>query len=310
MSPQVALPLESTRAPIPRFVLARCQASIELYWLPLGAGGWFVRLNGRIWEAVHALLERRRPLALYHSALEVHVPEGRFVVENCWPIPDGDGPSRGVVVEGPVANRRLARWRVFRYEVRRWRDGVIADAEEAVGSPQRLSDDPRLARQLLALVAELPSPAWGRDELVTGEMWNSNSVVAWLLARSGLPTDAIRPPAGGRAPGWAAGLVVAHREQGGAATGGPGGSFGGTRMVARPATLRGGIPPPRRCQPAPDPHEGAALDPAPVRLARAEDSVRAGAADLGHRPLHPDPRRAAFHLVELTGSRPVMPTQR
>jgi hypothetical protein len=48
------------------------------------------------------------------------------------------------------------------------------------------------------LVGELPSPAWGRDELATGEIWSSNSVIAWLLAPSGLPTDAIRPPAGGR----------------------------------------------------------------------------------------------------------------
>ena len=33
-------------------------------------------------------------------------------------------------------------------------------------------------------------------------MWNSNSVIAWLLASSGLPMDEIGPPAGGRAPGW------------------------------------------------------------------------------------------------------------
>jgi hypothetical protein len=187
------------------------QASVELYWLPLGAGGWFVRLNGRIWEAVHALLERRRPLDLYHTALLVRVPEGRFVVENCWPIPDTNPASRGVLVEGPVASRRIARFRVFRYEVRRWRDGVIADAAEAVASPQPLSDDPLLARRLLDLVGSLPTPVWGRDELGTGEMWNSNSVIAWLLARSGLPTDAIRPPAGGRAPGWQAGLITAGR---------------------------------------------------------------------------------------------------
>lgn len=44
-------------------------------------------------------------------------------------------------------------------------------------------------------------------------MWNSNSVIAWLLAQSGLPTEAIRPPAGGRAPGWQAGLVIARRQQ-------------------------------------------------------------------------------------------------
>jgi hypothetical protein len=191
--------------------MTRSNAGIDLYWLPLGAGGWFVRLNGRIYEAVHALAERRRPLDLYHTALQVRLPEGPFVVENCWPIPDAEGRSRGVVVEGPVASHRIARLRVFRYEVRRWRDGVIADAAEAVASPQRLSDDVILARRLLDLVGALPSPVWGRDELETGEMWNSNSVIAWLLARSGLPMDGIRPPAGGRAPGWEAGLVVARR---------------------------------------------------------------------------------------------------
>jgi hypothetical protein len=188
------------------------RAGVELYWLPLGAGGWFVRMNGRIWEAVHALLERRRPLDLYHTALQVQLPEGRFVIENCWPIPDADPAARGVVVEGPVASRRLGRWRVFRYEVRRWRGGVIADAGEAVASPQRLSDDPLVARRLLDLVGRLPSPVWGRDELGAGEMWNSNSVISWLLAHSGLPTDAIGPPAGGRAPGWQAGLVLARRQ--------------------------------------------------------------------------------------------------
>jgi hypothetical protein len=44
------------------------QASVEPYWLPLGAGGWFVRLNGRLWEAIQARLEHRRPLDLYHTA--------------------------------------------------------------------------------------------------------------------------------------------------------------------------------------------------------------------------------------------------
>jgi len=111
------------------------QAGIELYWLPLGAGGWFVRLNGRIWETIQALWQRRRPLDLYHTALVVRVPAGRFVVENCWPIPNADGPSRGVLVEGPVGSRWLGRWREFRYEVRCWPNGVIADADEAVASP-------------------------------------------------------------------------------------------------------------------------------------------------------------------------------
>jgi hypothetical protein len=188
---------------------AASDVGVDLYWLPLGAGGWFVRLNGRIYEAIHALMERRPPLDLYHSALEVRVPEGRFVIENAWPIPDTDAAARGVVVEGPVASRRIARFRVFRYEVRRWRDGVIADADQAVAGPQRVSDDLPQARRLLDLVGLLPSPVWGRDELGLGEMWNSNSVISWLLARSGLPLHAIGPPPGGRAPGWDAGLLAA-----------------------------------------------------------------------------------------------------
>jgi hypothetical protein len=184
---------------------------VDLYWLPLGAGGHFVRLNGRLYEAIQAFRDRRGRFDLYHSALEVHVPEGRFTIETAWPIPDDDPASRGVVVEGPVFSPRLARFRALRYEVRSWRDGAIPDVLEAVESPQRLSDDPETAGRVLDLAGSVPALVWGRDELRTGDMWNSNSVVSWLLARSGLPTDAIRPPARGRAPGWEAGLVAARR---------------------------------------------------------------------------------------------------
>jgi len=185
-------------------------ASIDLYWLPLGAGGHFVRFNGHAYEVIHARLDRRRPLDLYHSALEVRVPEGRFVIENVWPIPDASGAARGVAVEGPVGSRRLARFRVLRYEIRRWREGVIPDVGEAVASPQRLSDDQRLAHRLLELVATVPPLVWGRDELDMGEMWNSNSVISWLLARSRLRPEEIHPPKGGCAPGWAVGHRLAH----------------------------------------------------------------------------------------------------
>jgi hypothetical protein len=167
-----------------------------------------------MYEAAKARREGRVRLDLYHTALEVNLPEGRFTVENAWPSPDADTSSRGVVIEGPVFSRRISRFRWFRYEVRRWRDGVIADAGEAVASPHTVSDDPWRARRLLDLVPAVPALIWGRDELGTGEMWNSNSVISWLLARSGVPDEAIGgPPAGGRAPGWASGLTVAHRQQ-------------------------------------------------------------------------------------------------
>ncbi|HSK16163.1 MAG TPA: hypothetical protein VK915_08340 [Gaiellaceae bacterium] len=185
-------------------------SAVDLYWLPLGAGGVSVRLNGKVFEAVVARLERRDRCDLYHSALVVRVPEGRFVIEQA-PAWSDDRAERGVVAEGPVGSRAARRLRIFRYEVRCWRDGVIPDVDEAVDSPRRLSDDPRIAQGLLALVAEVPTPVWGRDELETGEMWNSNSTVSWLLARGGIDAESIRPPPNGRAPGWNAGIVVARR---------------------------------------------------------------------------------------------------
>jgi len=190
---------------------AASRTSINLYWLPLGAGGHFVRLNGRVYEAVAARLGRRPVCDLYHSALEVRVPEGRFVIEQA-PIRASDGAERGVVAEGAVGRCWAGRLRMFRYEVRRWPDGVVPDVAEAVESPRGLSDDQERARRLLALVPYVPTPVWGRDELHAGEMWNSNSIIAWLVARAGLDAEAIRPPTGGRAPGWEAGLEVARRQ--------------------------------------------------------------------------------------------------
>jgi hypothetical protein len=74
-----------------------------------------------------------------------------------------------------------------------------------------LSGDPGTVQRLLDVVATVPTPVWGRDELGAGEMWNSNSVVAWLIAAAGISTHLLRPPPHGRAPGWFAGLAIARR---------------------------------------------------------------------------------------------------
>jgi hypothetical protein len=185
-------------------------ATVDLYWLPLGAGGHFVRLNGRLYEALAARLQRRRAYDLYHSALQVELPEGTFVIEQA-PVHDWSGKDRGVVAEGAVGTPWAGRFRIFRYEIRLWRGGHIPDVAEAVDSPRPLTNDEPRARRVLDVVHQIPTPVWGRDELATGEMWNSNSVIAWTLARSGIDTESIQPPAGGRAPGWQAGLVVARR---------------------------------------------------------------------------------------------------
>jgi hypothetical protein len=183
-------------------------AAVDLYWIPLGAGQHVVRLSGRLFETISARVQRRPSYDLYHSALVVVVPEGRFVIEQT-PVIDAHGERRGVVVGGAVGTRLAGRFRLLRYEIRRWRDGVIPDIDEAVSSPTRVAEDPVLASRILELVPSVPALVWGRDEYHTGEMWNSNSVIAWLLTRAGIDAGTIQPPPRGRAPGWRAGLVVA-----------------------------------------------------------------------------------------------------
>jgi hypothetical protein len=184
--------------------------AVDLYWIPLGAGGHVVRLNGKIYETIKASIEHRRRFALYHTALEVAVADGRYVIESA-PIRDQRGRDRGVVAEGPVGTRWAGRLRLFRYEIRRWRGGFIPDASEAVSSPVRVENDLARAQRVLDLVPSVPTPVWGRDELGTGDMWNSNSLISWLLVHAGVDVDQLQPPSGGRAPGWAAGIVVARR---------------------------------------------------------------------------------------------------
>jgi hypothetical protein len=186
-------------------------AAVDLYWIPLGAGGHSVRFNGRVYEAIAAARRHRARHDLYHSALVVELDGDRYAIEVA-PSPDADETGRGVVGVGAVGSRHAARLRLFRYEVRCWRGGSIPDLVEAVGEPCRLSSDPDAARRLVDLVPSVPRPVWGRDELGTGEMWNSNSVIAWLIATAGLPAY-LRPPERGRAPGWDAGVAVARRDQ-------------------------------------------------------------------------------------------------
>ena len=102
---------------------------------------------------------------------------------------------------------------IFRYEIRRWPDGVIPDIADAIDSPVVISSDADEVARVLELLPEVPSKVWGRDEARTGDMWNSNSVVSWTLARAGCADRAGRPPLHGRAPGWDAGITIATRPQ-------------------------------------------------------------------------------------------------
>lgn len=194
------------------------RAAVNLYWLPLGAGGHCVRLNGRAFEMISARKQHREPCDLYHSAIEITLGADQYVIEMA-PVWNERIPERGVVAEGSVGMRGAGRLRLFRYEIRCWRDGRIPDVAEAVDSPQCLSTDPDHAARMLRLVHQVPTAVWGRDELGTGDMWNSNSLVSWLIVRGGIAVPAngrlagIQPPGRGRAPGWRAGITVAARAE-------------------------------------------------------------------------------------------------
>jgi hypothetical protein len=193
------------------FSRAGTGARLELYWIPLGAGTRVVQISGKVYEACCALSQRRPRRHLYHSALVATTTDGRTVIEMA-PIPDAFGlRARGVVAEGCVGTRWARRFRLFRYEIRRWPEGVIPDLSYAVASPVQIADDPVVVRRVLELLPLVPTPVWGRDELHTGEMWNSNSVVSWALTCAGVCSRAGRPPGDGRAPGWDAGVLAAQR---------------------------------------------------------------------------------------------------
>lgn len=183
--------------------------TVELLWIPLGAGQHVVRISGRVFEALAALIQHRPACDLYHAALIVAVPDGRYVIE-MTPVPDQHGEKRGVVAGGAVGSRWLGKLRIFRYEIRRWHNGVIPDAHHAAATTT-LQLDVADAQRILDLVPSVPTPVWGRDQFDAGEMWNSNSVTSWILQRCGVDTTRLAPPNGGRAPGWDAGIVVSAR---------------------------------------------------------------------------------------------------
>ncbi|QCX26964.1 hypothetical protein [Nocardioides jishulii] len=193
-------------------------AWVDLYWLPLGAGGHVVRRNGRAYEWWVSRREHRAPLDLYHCALMVRADDVTYAVE-MGPVWNVAAEDRGVVCEGPVGARWLGRFRLFRYEVRCWAGGVVPDLAEAVESPVRTTDDPERVAAVLRMLPQVPTLTWGRDEIGAGEMWNSNSMVAWVLARTGHDMGTIIPPTHGRLPGWSAGLVLARRQAGDASAG-------------------------------------------------------------------------------------------
>ena len=84
-----------------------CDFGADLYWIPLGAGGWFVRLNGRIYEAITAFRERRSPLDLFHTALP-GIEHIRHAVKHLGRLKDAGELTSAKVSFGKMDNVRQA----------------------------------------------------------------------------------------------------------------------------------------------------------------------------------------------------------
>lgn len=198
-----------TRVRFPSAALSTPPHTVELYWLPLGAGSHLVKWSGRAVEATVARVQGRSRRALFHSALLVRLDGRTYGIEQT-PAWGREHELREVVAAGPVGARWAGRLKLFRYEVHIAPGGGIPDLAYAVDSPRPLAAEEEAARRVLEAVRAVPALTWGRDELGLGEMWNSNSVVAWALTRAGIDAAAVGPPAGGAAPGWGAGLELAR----------------------------------------------------------------------------------------------------
>jgi hypothetical protein len=183
--------------------------AVRLHWIPVGAGGHVVARSSGLYERVAAWHEHRPRLQLVHAALTVRRGGAEYAVE-MTPAWGNGAAERGVVAQGPVGWAPLGRSPYFRYEVRAWRGGTIPDLAWARATVE-VPTDPYRVERLLTRVREVPPLTWGRDELGLGEMWNSNSIVACLLATSGHDVTRSLPPAGTRAPGWDSGLALTDR---------------------------------------------------------------------------------------------------
>ena len=176
-------------------------AAVELYWIPLGAGGHCVRFNGRIFEALDAA--RRAPSALRPLPRGARRPARRPALHDRARRRRRTPTRRAAASSAPAPSAAATSAGCACFATR-------FAAGEADRSPTwttrsagrcRLTTDPGVARRLLDLVAAVPRPVWGRDELDAGEMWNSNSVIAWLVATAGLPADELEPAAAGQGAG-------------------------------------------------------------------------------------------------------------
>ena len=191
---------------------AIAHSAVDLYWIPLGAGGHCVRFNGRVFEALEAARQHRQRCDVYHAALVVELDGDRYTIEIA-PSPNADEASRGVVATGAVGSRyaRLAAPVSLRDPLlaRRVNPRSRLGGRRPPPAHQRSTDRPPATRPH----RDRAHARLGTRRARSGREWNSNSDDR-LADRHRRSVDRdLRPPPRGRAPGWDAGLEVARRSE-------------------------------------------------------------------------------------------------
>ncbi|UIN29528.1 hypothetical protein [Microbacterium binotii] len=182
-------------------------STLAVWWIPVGAGGWLVSHASGLWERMTAAREGRAARPLLHAAIEITDRRGRSVIEMA-PAWSGPRTAHGVVGTGPVGLRVLGLSVCFRYEIRCWRDGTVPDLAFAPRPPRIHETSEVVTDAIIMDATNAPRHVWGRDVFGIGDMWNSNSLIAWLLTRAGI---AEHPPSDCSAPGWKCGVEAARR---------------------------------------------------------------------------------------------------
>lgn len=185
--------------------------TLDLYWLPVGAGTHFQRASLAVYESFAAALARRPRSILCHAALKGNVGERPFTIE-LTPVPAVQDVRPAMA--GAVGSSLAARLRIFRYQLVCRESDALPDEQWRIGHPQRLSSDATAIQHLLALARTVPAHTWGRRVRGTSEMWTSNSAVSWLLLKAAIPLEGVAIPDGATAPGWQAGIDAWKAENG------------------------------------------------------------------------------------------------
>jgi hypothetical protein len=116
-----------------------------------------VRLNGIVYEALSlASIGAARVTSTTRRSTS-GLRGGRFVIE-MTPVRAGGGTKQDIVALGAVGSRRGSRFPIFRYEIRRWRDGYIPDVAEAVEPTARQERPPTSPSGWLTWRPRFPRP--------------------------------------------------------------------------------------------------------------------------------------------------------